>query len=263
MNRFQDKVALITGAARGIGRGIALQLAREGADIVINDLANMALAEETANEIRALGRQALTWQADVADRAAVSAMMDGVNERFGRLDIAVANAATSVREPTVEADWDNVRRTFEVVQFGTYNLCQMAAQQMIQQPLVGTSRGKIVIIASIMGEMSIPNSAPYAMAKAANMSFAQTLAAELTGARINVNVINPGWIDTPGERSFVTDEEIAALGPHMPWGRLGQPEDIAKAAAFLASDDADYITGSTLRVDGGYMARLSLADIPA
>ncbi len=259
MNRFKDKVALITGAARGIGRGIALHLAAEGANVVINDFANMDLAAATADEIRAMGREAITWQTDVADREAVAAMMAGVVEQFGRLDVAVANAAISIREATVDADWANVRRTIEVVQFGAYHLCQMAARQMIQQPLRGTSRGKIVLIASIMGEMSIPTSAPYAMAKAANMSFGRTLAAELTDARINVNVVNPGWIDTPGERAYASDEAIAAAEPRMPWGRLGQPEDIAKAVAFLASDDADYITGATLRVDGGYMAHLTLA----
>lgn len=260
MNRFENKTVLITGAARGIGRGIALTLAAEGANIVVNDLAHMDLAQQTAEEIRGLGRQALVWQADVADRAAVARMMTATVEQFGRLDVAVANAAISIREPTIQADWENVRRTIEVVQFGVYHICQMAAQQMVKQPLQGSSRGKIVIIASVLSELPFATSAPYNMAKAANNHFARTLAAELTATRINVNVINPGWIDTPGERAFTSEAEIVAAGPRMPWGRLGTPTDIAKAAAFLASDDADYITGASLRVDGGYMVSLKLAE---
>jgi len=163
----------------------------------------------------------------------------------------------------IEADWAGVQRTIEVVQFGAYNVCQMAAQQMVQQELnqkdgSGRSRGKIALIGSIMGEFSAPTSAPYSMSKAALMTFTKTLAAELTEHRINVNIVNPGWIDTPGERNFSTEEDIAAAGPAMPWGRLGLPEDIANAVAFLCSDEADYITGSTLRVDGGYMASMKL-----
>lgn len=263
MTRFQDKIALVTGAAQGIGRAIALKLAQEGAHVVVNDFKEMAVADSVAAEIRSLGRNAVTHQADVSDRDAVRAMFDAAVDQFGRLDIVVSNAATSVRQPVIEADWAGVQRTIEVVQFGAYNVCQMAAQQMVQQELnqkdgSGRSRGKIALIGSIMGEFSAPTSAPYSMSKAALMTFTKTLAAELTEHRINVNIVNPGWIDTPGERNFSTEEDIAAAGPAMPWGRLGLPEDIANAVAFLCSDEADYITGSTLRVDGGYMASMKL-----
>ncbi len=259
MNRFEDRVAVITGAARGIGRGIALKLAAEGANIVVNDFAHMELAEQLVQEIQDMGREAFSWTADVSDRAAVTELMAATVERFGGLDVAVANAAYSTREPTVEADWDGVRRTIEVTQFGVYHTCQMAAQQMIGQQLRGRCRGKIVVIGSIMQEVTIPASAPYSMAKAAINHFARTLATELTSKRINVNVVNPGWIDTPGERAFASEEELEAAGPTMPWGRLGTPPDIANAVAFLASDEADYITGAALRVDGGYMVSLALA----
>ena len=127
---------------------------------------------------------------------------------------------------------------------------------MIQQEQCYRSQGKIVIIGSVMQEFAVPTSAPYNMAKAAVNHFARTLAAELTPHRINVNTVNPGWIDTPGERAFATDAEISDADPRMPWGRLGQPEDIANAVAFFASDEADYVTGADLRVDGGYMVNL-------
>ena len=113
-----------------------------------------------------------------------------------------------------------------------------------------------MIISSVMEEICRPRSAAYNMAKGAINRLGQTLAAELAGYRINVNVINPGWIDTPGERRFTTEDEIREQGPRIPWGRIGRPEDIAQAVAFLASDEADYVTGATLRVDGGYVLGL-------
>lgn len=258
MNRFENKVALVTGAARGIGRGIALKLASEGAKVVVNDLNNMDQAEAVVAEIEAMGSQAIAVQADVSDRQSVADMYSAATAHFGRIDIVVPNAAVSIRQPVIEADWANVQRMIEVIQFGVFHVSQMAAQQMLKQEMTGRSRGKIAIIGSIMGEFSAPTSAPYNMSKAAINNFTKTLAAELSSERINVNIVNPGWIDTPGERGFATEEEIAAAGPVMPWGRLGLPEDIANAIAFLCSDEADYITGAALRVDGGYMANLSL-----
>lgn len=258
MNRFTGKTALVTGAARGIGRGIALKLASEGANIIVNDLANMDEAKAIASNIESYGSKGIAIEADVSNRSAVQEMFRAAIDHFGSIDIVVPNAAISLRQPVVEADWPNVQRTIEVIQFGVYHVCQLAAQQMVQQELAGRCRGKIAIIGSIMGEFSAPTSAPYNMSKAAINNFAMTLAAELASERINVNVVNPGWIDTPGERAFCTEDEIAAAGPAMPWGRLGIAEDIANAVAFLCSDEADYITGAALRVDGGYMASLKL-----
>jgi glucose 1-dehydrogenase len=180
--------------------------------------------------------------------------------RFGHIDIAVANAGFSVREPVIEADWAHVQQTLGVTQFGVFHTCQHAAQQMVKQSEEGRPGGKIVIIGSIHQELPVPNSAAYNMAKIAVNHLGRTLAAELTAYRINVNVINPGWIDTPGERRFSTEEEIAAGGQRLPWGRLGTPRDIGRAAVFLVSDDADYITGASLRVDGGYMLGLQLPE---
>ena len=256
MQRFEGKVALVTGAARGIGRGVALCLAEEGADIIVNDLppAEGAGARGTAAEIAALGRQSLAFDADISDREQVAALFAAGVARFGRIDVVVANAAYSIREPVLEAQWEHVLRTLEVTQFGAYHTCQAAAQQMVKQG----DGGKIVIIGSILGEIAFPNSAAYNMAKAAVNHLCRSLATELTAHRINVNVINPGYIDTPGERKFATEEQIAQAARNLPWGRLGTPHDIGRAVAFLASADADYITGTALVVDGGYRQAMRL-----
>jgi glucose 1-dehydrogenase len=260
MKRFENKTALVTGAAQGIGRGIALRLAQEGANVVVNDRANLDAAEETVREAASYGHEAIFWQADVSDRQAVAAMVTGVVERFGGLDIAVSNAAMSVREPVLEAAWEGVLDTLQVTQFGVFHICQMAAQQMVTQPLNPVSRGKIVIISSVQAEVAFENCVAYNMAKAAINHMARTMAVELVGHRINVNVVMPGWIDTPGERAFYSEQELQENGKLLPWGRLGTPDDIAKAVAFLASDDAEYITGTELRVDGGYVVARSTVD---
>lgn len=260
MKRFEAKTALITGASLGIGRGIAMCLAEEGANIVVNYRSHQAEAEAVVEAVKAMGQDAIIWQADVSNRDAVAAMFDGAAEHFGRVDVVVANAAMSIREPVVEAKWENVLKTLEVTQFGVFHTCQMAAQHMVAQPLIDRSRGKIVIISSVHEEVAVPSSSAYNMAKAAINHLCRTMAAELAEQRINVNVINPGWIDTPGERNFYTEAEIQEGGSKLPWGRIGEPEDIGKAVAFLASDDADYVTGTMLRVDGGYVVARSTAD---
>jgi len=258
MSRYTDKVALITGSSSGIGRGIAEALAAEGADVVINHLRDEENAVAAAAGIRALGRRALVHEADVAQREAVAGLFAAALEAFGHVDVVVANAAFSIRELTVDAAWENVEAVIGVAQFGVYHTCQMAAQQMIRQQNEGRPGGKILVTGSILGQIPFPSSGAYNMAKAAVNHFARTLAAELLPHRINVNVINPGWIDTPGERRYTSDAEIAAGGQKMPWGRLGTPADIGKAAAFLCSDDADYITGTALTVDGGYLLGMRL-----
>ncbi len=258
MGRLDGKVALVTGASRGIGRGCALCLAEEGADVLVNYRTHADEAAAVTAAIEAMGRRAMVYQADVAERSQVQAMVDAAVQRFGRLDIVVANAAYSIRRRVIETSWDEVLRTISVSQFGVFHTCQFAVQHMVKQG----QGGKVIIISSIQAELPAVTSAAYNMAKAAINHFGMTLANEMTRYRINVNVINPGWIDTPGERAFATDEQIAAAAKDMPWGRLGTERDIGRAVVFLASADADYITGSTLRVDGGFMVSVTLpADV--
>ena len=258
MRRFEDRVAVVTGGARGIGRGIALTLAGEGAAVVLNDLAptgpGVADARTTAAEIEALGGRALVHYGDISDPTTAEGLIAAATAAFGRVDIVVSNAATSVRTPVVEARWEDVERTIAVTQFGVFHTCQAAARHMVARG----GPGKIIIIGSILAQIPMPTSAAYNMAKAAVNHLGATLAAELTPYRINVNVINPGYIDTPGERKFATEEQIRQAAAYLPWGRLGTPHDIARAAAFLASDDADYITGTALKVDGGYQVSMRL-----
>jgi len=165
--RFSGKVALITGASQGIGRGIALCLAEGGADVIVNYRSQRQKAEEVAAAITRMGRQALVVPADVSDRQAVAALFAAAVERFGHVDIAVANAAYSSRELVIEAQWENVLRTIQVSQFGVFHTCQMAAQQMVRQSPAHGDGGKIVIISSILEELAPPANAAYNMAKAA------------------------------------------------------------------------------------------------
>jgi glucose 1-dehydrogenase len=262
MGQFEGRVALITGASRGIGRGCALALAAHGADVVVNFRSHADEALEVATLIEGMGRRALVWQADVARREAVEEMFAGAVAHFGRIDIAVANAAISIREPVLTAKWENVLRTLEVSQFGVFHTCQLAAQQMVRQEQIGRSAGKIIVISSIHAELAVPTSGAYNMAKAAINHLVSTMAAELVEHHINVNVINPGWIDTPGERNFATEEEIQEGAKRLPWKRLGTLDDIGQAAVYLASDGADYVTGTMLRVDGGYVHGLKLPPLP-
>jgi len=230
-------------------------LAEEGADVLVNYRTHADEAQEVVAAIEKMGRRALAYQADVGERSQVEAMVQATVEYFGHLDIAIANAAHSIRKPVIDIEWDEVMATLRVTQFGVFHTCQFAARQMVAQG----HGGKIIIISSIHQELPVANSSAYNMAKAAVNHLAETLANELTPHHINVNVINPGWIDTPGERTFYSEEELQRESKMIPWGRLGSPREIGRVAVFLASDDADYITGSTLRVDGGFMVALTLA----
>lgn len=259
MGRLDGKIAVITGARRGIGRGIAICLAEEGADIVIGDLVCDEETEAVVRTITQLGRTAMARRVDVSDPDRVSAWIIEAVGHFGKLDIAVANAGCSVRQLAVEADWKDVQRVIGVTQLGVFHTCQSAAKQMMVQD----AGGKIIVIGSILAEFPFAASGAYNMAKAGINQLAATMANELARYHINVNVINPGWIDTPGEREFATEEQLQQGAKRIPWGRLGTARDIGRCAVFLASEDADYITGASLRVDGGFMVGLKLPEAPA
>jgi glucose 1-dehydrogenase len=248
MINLTGKVAIVTGSSRGIGRGSAIELARAGASVTVNYRTHPDEAVETAAAIRELGREALVVPADVADRAQVDAVVAQTCERFGRLDILVANAYSSVRKSFLELTLEDVERTWAVTLWGVFHSCQAAARVMVEQG----EGGKLVIISSVHAFMPFGMALPYNTAKAGLNNMGYTIANELAPHRINVNVIEPGWIDTPGERQFKTDEELRAAGAQLPWGRMGTIQDIGQAVAFLCSPAADYITGACLRVDGGF-----------
>ena len=244
---LSGKVALITGSSRGIGRGCALEMARAGADIAVNYRSHEDEANQVAEQVKAMGRQAIVVQADVAERSAVDVMVATTARQLGRLDIVVCNAYYSKREPFLELGLEGMEKTFDVTLWGTFHAAQAGARQMVEQG----EGGAILFITSVLAAMPFPTSLPYNTAKAGLNHMARTIANELLIHRIRANAIEPGWIDTPGERQFTSDEDMAEAAPKMPWGRLGLPEDIGRAATFLCSDAADYITGTVLRVDGG------------
>jgi glucose 1-dehydrogenase len=243
------KVALVTGANRGIGRGCALELARAGADIAVNYRTHEGEANEVAAEVRAMGRRAIVLQADVADRKRDQEMVDETVAQLGRLDVLVANAAYSKRIPFLEMTEEALQRTLDVVVWGTFNCAQFAARQMVRQG----QGGSIIVISSVHAASSFPNAIAYNTAKAGINHMARTMATEMTPHRIRVNVIEPGWTDTPGERTFFSEEQIAEWGRKLPWGRLGTSQEIGWGAAFLAGPKSEYITGTVLRIDGGFM----------
>lgn len=244
-------VALVTGAARGIGSGVALELARAGADVVINDVDPGLDAEEVATRIAALGRQTRIVRADVADRAAVDAMFAEVESALGRLDILVNNAGLNVWEPFLEVSDEGLDRILNVDLKGVIYCAQAATRQMRRREILG----RIINISSVHAVCSWPNSSIYDAAKAAVVRLTATMALELAPHGITVNAIGPGWIETPINRQFVrTPEERAAVDASIPAGRVGQPEEIGALAAFLASDAASYINGAYITVDGALIA---------
>jgi glucose 1-dehydrogenase len=200
-----------------------------------------------ASEVRAIGRRALLFQGDVADQAAISQAVAGAVREFGRLDIAVSNAAFSHRQPFIEADLELFRRTIDVTMWGAFYTLHTAARQMVAQGGGGT----IVIVSSPHAVVAVPRSMAYNMAKAAIDHMARTAAIELVEHRIRVNVVHPGWIDTPGERKFFSEQEIQQTAAKLPWKRMGTPDEIARGIVFLCQQESDYITGSTLAIDGG------------
>lgn len=240
-------VALITGANQGIGRGVALELAKAGADVAVNDREHSAATDEVLAEIEKLGRRAIAVAGDVSEQATVDALVSTTVEQLGQLDIAVANAAYSERDLFTEANVDGFRRTFDVTYWGAFHLLRSASLQMID----AGNGGSIVCIGSPHAYLAIPRSMAYNSAKAAVEQMARTAAIELVDHRIRVNIVCPGWIDTPGERRFATEEQISAAAEKLPWKRLGKPEEIGRGVAFLCDPQSDYVTGSTLKIDGG------------
>jgi glucose 1-dehydrogenase len=247
MRVLEGRVAIVTGASRGIGRATAVALAEAGCHVAVNYRSHAQEAEEVAAACRAHGVRALVAQADVAHREAVEALVTETVRQFGRLDIAVSNACYSDREPFYEADLEGFARTIDVTMWGAFYLLRAAARQMISQG----GGGSIVVVSSPHAFIAVPRSMAYNMAKAAIDQMARTAAIELVEHRIRVNIVHPGWIDTPGERKFASEEQLRRAAAKLPWGRMGRPEEIARGVVFLCDPASDYITGSALAIDGG------------
>jgi glucose 1-dehydrogenase len=245
--KLKGRSALVTGASRGIGRACAIELAKQGATVGINFRSHPEEAEEVAKEVRAAGGKAVLLKADVADIKAVDEMVAKMAADLGSVDLFVSNAAYSDRQLMLEADIEGFRRTIDVSMWGAFHGLRASAKQMVKQG----KGGSIVIVSSPHAVLAIPTAMAYNMSKAAIDHMARTAAIELVKHRIRVNIVHPGWIDTPGERKFFSEEQMHVGGSNLPWGRLGRPDEIAKGIAFILSDDAEYMTGSTVAIDGG------------
>lgn len=245
---FSGKVVLVTGGGGGIGRGIALRFAQAGADVAINYRRSETGAAQAAAEIVQLGRQAFTFQADVTDPGEVERLVDAVAERFGRLDVLVNNAGTfplHALEEMSPGDWAQV---VEANLTSTFLCTQAAARQMKAQG----KGGAVVNIASIEGIQPAPHHSHYIAAKGGVLAFTKAAAYELGPAGIRVNAVSPGLIERDGLEADWPDG-VARYTAAAPLARLGQPEDVADACLFLASEGARWITGVSLVVDGGVM----------
>ncbi len=243
---LSGKVAVITGASRGIGRQTALTLAGAGATVVLTSRGDAA--EAVAAEVTAAGGQALALAADVSDAEAVQRVIDTTNERFGRLDILVNNAGITRDQLLLRMkrdDWDAVVATNLT---GTFLCTQAVLKTMLKQ-----RSGRIISISSVVGQSGNPGQTNYAATKAGIIGFSKALAREVASRSITVNVVAPGLIDTDMTRDISSDAQKNWTSA-IPLGRLGTPEDVAAAVCFLASDAAGYITGQVLAVNGGMYA---------
>lgn len=246
--RLDSKRALVTGAARGIGRGCAIELARAGADLILNDRPGNQDLQKTADDVREIGRQCWTVEADVFSPEGCAELMQSAIQQAGEIDILISNPAYGKRDSFLNFSAGEFDKVIDATFKSGFHIAQAMARHRVEHG----GGGKILFITSVVAEMPFEDCAPYSAAKAALNQLTQCIAVELFSHRINVNAIEPGWIDTPTERATFSDEVVDSSGPSLPWGRLGTPADIGRAATFLVSDAADYITGVVLAVDGGF-----------
>lgn len=240
------KAAVVTGAAQGIGRAIALALAKEGADIVVSDI-NLEKAKETARELETLGRKTLAIQTNVAKGEDVENLAKTAIDTFGKVDILVNNAGITRDNLLMRMKDEEWEQVIEVNLKGTFYCTRAFLRPMLKQ-----KGGRIVNITSIVGVMGNAGQANYSASKAGVIGFTKTMAREVASRNITVNAVAPGFIDTDMTRAL-SEEVRKNLQNQIPLGRLGTPEDIAEAVSFLVSDAASYITGQILHVNGGML----------
>ena len=247
MSKLANKVAVVTGAAKGIGAGIAKALAAEGAAVVVNYAASKAGADRVVAEITAAGGKAVAIQADVSKSADIVRLFAETKQAFGTLDVLVNNAGVYQFAPLEDVTAAEFHRQFDINVLGLLLTSQEALKYF------GPAGGSIINIGSVITNLAMPNSTIYTGTKAAVQSITQVLGKELAARHIRVNAINPGMVETEGTHTagFVGSDFAAQAIATTPLGRMGQPGDIAPVAVFLASDDAHWITGETLIVSGG------------
>jgi glucose 1-dehydrogenase len=254
--RLKDKVALITGASSGIGKALAIRFAAEGAHVAVNYRpGSQADAEAAEAEAASFATASIAVAADVSKREEVERMMQAVIDKFGRIDIAINNAGIEIKKPFLEVTDDEWNKVISVNLFGSYLVSQVAARQMVKQG----QGGKLIFISSVHEDIPFPEYTAYCASKGGVRMMMRNLAMELAPYKINVNNIAPGAIATPINQA-VLDDPIAMKNAtsEIPWGRFGRPEEVASVAVFLASDEAEYVTGSTYYVDGGLTQQVTL-----
>ena len=260
---LQGQRAIVTGASSGIGAAIARAFAAAGAKVGVNYAASADDAELIAKEIRAAGGEALTLQADVSDEAQVVSMFDRFAGAFGGVDIVVANAGIQIDAGFAEMDVKQWTRVLQVNLTGQFLCAREGVRRFIAQGPTPVSRalGKIICMSSVHEVIPWAGHVNYAASKGGVMLMMKSLAQEVAPRKIRVNSIAPGAIRTPINReAWETDASLTKLLELIPYGRIGEPDDVAKAAVWLASDDADYVTGTTLFVDGGMCLYPGFAD---
>lgn len=237
---------LITGAARGIGRAIALELARRGKNVAVNYVRHEAEASEVVRIIESLGRQSMMVKADVSDPAQVAEMVKVVVAKFGSIDVLVNNAGIAMDYPVLGMEQEEWEKVIRVNLTGIFNTAKAVAKHMMME-----KRGKIINVSSVMAQCGGRGSANYVASKGGIESFTRALAIELAGKGVLVNAVAPGVIDTDMTRPFLetTGDKVRSK---ILLGRLGKPEEVANLVAFLCSSEAEYITGQVIRIDGGF-----------
>ena len=246
LKKLSGKIALVTGASRGIGRAIAERLSREGASIVVNYVKDSGGAEEVVKGIEAAGGSAVGLQADVAVSEDIQKLFDRSIEHFGRLDILVNNAGIRISKDVVDIEEEEFDRLFAINVKGTFMACQQAARRL-------SDGGKIINVSSAVTRMMLPGYSLYAASKGAVDQITRVLAKELGGRNITVNAVSPGPVDTELFREGKSEELIQQMAQMAALGRIGQVQDIADAVALLSGDDARWITGQCIHVNGGYI----------
>lgn len=243
--RFKGKTAIVTGAAQGIGRAIALGFGREGANVVVGDI-DGGRAEVVLNELKTGGSEALAVQVDVSSESSAAGLKELAIGRFGRIDVLVNNAGVYPVSPVLEIREEEWNRVVDTNLGGCF-LCSRAVVPYMRSQ----KSGRIICVSSILGHKGAKNGAHYAASKAGIVGFVKALARELASDGVTVNGICPGVTDTAQPRGHRSEEELYAQGRMIPLGRIGQPQDIVGPTLFLASDAASYITGQVIVVDGG------------